>query len=339
MVDVVGHGDAGPREPYRVGGPRNRPRGAGGRGRRAARPFRGVPTQAPHRPTPTVAAPGPAHLVPARRPGAEPEVEVSLLGPVDVRGGARPFRRARTLELVVYLSVHPHGASNDAWSTALWPERAMAPPTLHSTCSAARRSLGRSRAGDDHLPRSRGWLRLGPTVGTDWGRFRALGSGAGPSDWQRALDLVRGRPFEGLERADWAVLEGLVADVEEGVVEVALRLAEHHLASGQPGGARRAATAARTALRASPFDERLYRVLLRAADAQGHPGGVESVMGELGRLLGPAFDHSGGGGPPWVELVHPETAALYRSLSRRPAVTGAPARRWGHATGMVASRL
>jgi DNA-binding SARP family transcriptional activator len=272
----------------------------------------------------------------------EVEVEVAVLGPVGVHGAARPFRRARTLELVAYLAVHPGGVTNDAWATALWPERAMAPPTLHSTCSAARRSLGRSRSGDDHLPRSRGGLRLGPTVGTDWTRFGVLAAGADPSAWQRALQLVRGRPFEGLERADWTILDGLVAEMEVGVVDVALRLAEHHLGSRATAAAarrlaaRRAAAAARAALRASPYDERLYRVLLRAADAEGHPAGVESVMGELGRRLGagsgPAAPHRGR----LVDLVHPETAALYRSLSRRraPAARGS-----GRAAGMVVGRL
>jgi hypothetical protein len=43
---------------------------------------------------------------------------------------------------------------------------------------------------------------------------------------------------------------------------------------------------------------------LRAADAQGHPGGVEAVMAELERRLGP-------------DTVHPDTAQLYRALTRR----------------------
>jgi DNA-binding SARP family transcriptional activator len=282
--------------------------------------------------------------VPPATTGAnkEGEVEVAVLGPVAVHGAARPFRRSRSLELVVYLSMHPQGASSDAWATALWPERAMASPTLHSTCSAARRSLGRSVAGLDHLPRSRGRLRLAPTVGTDWGRFRALAATDDPASWGSALTLVRGRPFEGLEHADWAVFDGFVSEIEDGVVELALRLAEYHLREGGPRSASRAARAARRALRASPFDERLYRVLLRAADAQGHPGGVESVMGELGRLL--SFDlpapslRTGVCSEPvdLPDLVHPQTADLYRSLSRHPA-----ARRLqrGRATGGVVTTL
>ncbi len=242
------------------------------------------------------------------------EIEVGVLGPVVVRGACRPLRRSRTTELVAYLALHPHGASTDVWATALWPDRLVAPATLHSTCSVARRALGRSATGRDHLPKSRGRLRLRPTVGTDWARFTRLAASPQLPEWSRALDLVRGRPFDDLA-ADWPVLEGFVAEMEEAVVDVALRVAAHHLSGARPAAARLAARAARRGLRASPFDERLYRVLLEAADRQGHPAGVESVMGELQRLLGPADSPACGG----CALVHPQTAALYHALSRHPA--------------------
>ena len=71
-------------------------------------------------------------------------------------------------------------------------------------------------------------------------------------------------------------------------------------------------------LLASPYDERLYRVLLRAADLEGNPAGVERVMAELLQVVGGA---SAGRSPRPVgasdlRAVHPETATLYRSLSR-----------------------
>lgn len=260
------------------------------------------------------------------------EVEVQILGPVDVRGAAGPFRRAWSLELVAYLAAHPRGATNEAWATALWPDRLMAAPTLYSTASAARRALGRSRAGHDHLPRRHGRLVLAPTVGTDWGRFRRLATSSSPDAWRQALDLVRGRPFQGLRSPDWTVLEGVAAEVEDGVVQTAARLAEHHLAAGDGHGAARAA---RRALLASPYDERLYRLLLRAADCQGNPAGVEAAMAELvGLVAGPAPAPARGPAParpgPWwpveaARWVHPDTAALYRSLSRRPAAAGSRA--------------
>jgi DNA-binding SARP family transcriptional activator len=252
---------------------------------------------------------------PGRGSAPEPEVVVAILGPVEVRGAAHPFRRAPALDLVVYLALHHRGASNDAWATALWPDRLMAAPTLHSTASAARRALGPSTFGHDHLPRSHGRLQLAPTVATDFQELCELSARQEPASWRAALALVRGRPFDGLRNGDWAVLEGVLSAIEESVVDLALRLANHEL---RTGSGRAAAGAARTGLLASPYDERLYRVLLQAADLEGNPAGVERVMAELLQVVGGA---SWGRSPRPaatfdLRAVHPETASLYRSLSR-----------------------
>jgi hypothetical protein len=118
--------------------------------------------------------------------------------------------------------------------------------------------------------------------------------------------LIRGRPFEELRAADWTVLEGILATVEAVVVDVASRYAEHCLSVGDPAGAE---WAARQGLRVSAYDERLYRVLLRAADGAGNPAGVESVMAELVHLVADEVEP--------YDAVHPETLLLYRRLSRR----------------------
>ena len=249
-------------------------------------------------------------------------MEVGVLGPPFVRGAARTFVRGSSRELVVYLVMHPGGAGTDNWATALWPDRVMAPASLHSTASDARRALGRSRLGHDHLPRGHGRLRLAPTVTSDWARLTALAACDDPASWSRGLGLVRGRPFDGLRSPDWTVLQGIAAEVEEAVVSLAVRVADSRLGAGDGHGAARAA---RRGLLASPYDERLYRRLLLAADAQGNPAGVESAMARLVGLL--AGDDLGGtigplpGGRPvppgMIDLVHPETIELYRSLSRR----------------------
>jgi len=242
---------------------------------------------------------GRAHLVTTN-------VDVLVLGPIEIMGAARPFTRAWAVELVVYLATHPGGVNNDQWATALWPDKAMAPASLHSTASAARRSLGTSESGDDHLPRARGRLSLGPGVRSDWDRFVELSRSAGHEEWRAALDLVRGRPFDGLRSPDWALLEGILATIEAVVVDVACRYAEHCLVALDPAGAE---WAARQGLRVSPYDERLYRVLLRAAEAAGNPAGVESVMAELVHLVADDVEP--------FDAVHPETLELYRRLSRR----------------------
>jgi DNA-binding SARP family transcriptional activator len=237
------------------------------------------------------------------------EVEVLVLGPVEIMGASRDFSRAWAKELVVYLAMHPRGASNEAWATALWPDRLMAASSLHSTASVARRALGRSREGVDHLPRSHGRLALGPTVGTDWDRFVRLADGGRPARWRSALDLVRGRPFEGLRSSDWPILEGIGPAIESSVVDLSGRLAGACLRAGDARGAE---WSARKGLLVSPYDERLYRMLLRAADLGGNPAGVEAAMAELIRLVAEGVEP--------LESVHPSTLQLYRSLTRKKGV-------------------
>jgi hypothetical protein len=236
---------------------------------------------------------------------AEVEVEVLVLGQIDVRGAKREFTRAWAKELVVYLAMHPHGASTEAWATALWPDRLMAPSSLHSTASVARRALGQARNGVDHLPRSHGRLTLSDTVSTDWDRFVVHADSDDPVDWKSALELVRGRPFEGIRSSDWPVLEGIGPAIEAAVVDLSGRLAGFCLGTGDPRGAE---WAARKGLLVSPYDERLYRVLMRAADLAGNPAGVEAAMSELVRLVADDIEP--------LDSVHPSTMDLYRSLTR-----------------------
>ena len=259
-------------------------------------------------------APGRPSGRPAGIPVPGVEVEIAVLGPVEIHGAARAFTRAWSRELVVYLAMHPTGAANESWATALWPERLMAPSSLHSTASVARRALGKARDGSDHLPRGHGRLELAPSVGTDWDRFLALAEAVGEDEdierWRQALALVRGRPFEGLRATDWAILDGTLPMIESTIVDLSGRLAGASLRVGDAAGAE---WAARRGLRVSPYDERLYRMLLRAADAAGNPSGVESVMAELVRVVTDEIEP--------VESVHPSTLALYRSLSRRKIPT------------------
>lgn len=163
-----------------------------------------------------------------------------------------------------------------------------------------------SSSGDDHLPRAHGRLSLGPSVGSDWSQFADLAERPDPECWREALELIRGRPFEGLRSPDWVLLEGIAANIEAVVVDLASRYAEYRLSVGDPGGAE---WSARQGLRVSAYDERLYRILLRAADVAGNPAGVESVMTELVRLVAEDVEP--------YDAVHPETLDLYRTLSRR----------------------
>jgi DNA-binding SARP family transcriptional activator len=260
---------------------------------------------------------------------SDPEVEVAALGPVEIRGAVRPFCRGAAKELVVYLAFHRQGARNDVWAAALWTDRCIAQSTLHSTASVARRALGQSKNGADHLPRG-GRLRLADTVRTDVDRFTQLIANPDPAGWREALALVRGRPFEGLNLADWAVLDGTQAHLESMVVDTALRVAEHLLRRGRGEDAE---WAIRRGLRASPYDERLYRALLWAAEVMGNRVGMRSTMAELRRLAADGGipvrgAKPGTGGHAAPSLLHPKTLALFRELSRGelPAARGDPSR-------------
>jgi DNA-binding SARP family transcriptional activator len=259
-----------------------------------------------------------------------PEIDVAVLGPVEIRGAAQPFRRSAAKELVVYLAFHRQGARADVWAAALWTDRCIAQSTLHSTSSVARRSLGRSESGVDHLPRRGRILRLEDSVGTDVERFARAAATPDPERWMDALGLVRGRLFDGLGLCDWAVLDGTQAEVESMVVDTALRAAAHYLRRGQ---GEEAEWVIRRGLRVSPYDERLYRALLRATEVMGNRIGLRTAMEELLRVAAdadPLCRKPGPGmrGESGHSFIHPQTLTLFRELARGgiPAAGGDPSR-------------
>jgi DNA-binding SARP family transcriptional activator len=259
----------------------------------------------------------------------DPEVEVAVLGPIEIRGAAETFCRSAARELVVYLAFHRNGSGNDEWAEALWPHQSLSRATRHSTASDARRSLGQATNGTEHLPRAGRRLRLGDSVGTDVERFARLASDPDPTSWKGALGLIRGSLFAGLKRSDWAVFDGTQAQVETMVADAALKGAEYFM--NRSG--REAEWMIRQALRVNPYDERLHRALLRAADAQGNRVGLRSVMNQLRALADepwepvsrvlPGLDVGDGG-----TSIHPQTMALFHELTqgRTPAAERSPVR-------------
>ena len=240
-------------------------------------------------------------------PQAVRAIEICLLGNVQVEGAPESFRyRRRLTELVAFLAMHPEGSTSDSFATALWPERRVPVQTLANRLSETRRALG---IASDGLPRLRkmGRRHLIADVETDWKRFKELSApDQDPESWRRALALVRGRPFDGLERGEWAQLEGFSAAIEASIVDVACRLGDHALGRGEAGLTHWAAL---QGLLASPWDERLYRLLMRAADGLGNRGGVDAALRSLALALELEGDPLLG--------IHPETSALYRRLTSR----------------------
>lgn len=261
-----------------------------------------------------VCEPEPEPTVPAisvREPeaaGPPISVAVEVLGPVRIDHSSRGFGgHPRLTELVTYLAMHRGGATSEAFSTALWPDRRIPTQTVSNRLCEARRALGLAPDGLPRLRRS-GARHLLVDVDTDWDRYRELSSESYPApSWQAALELVRGRPFEGLSRGEWVHLEGFAIAIEAAVVGVACRLGTYSLERARP---ELAEWAGQRALLVAPWDERLHRLLMRSADAMGNRGGVEAAMRSLAQAL--ELD-----GDP-LDGVHPETAALYRRLTSSP---------------------
>jgi DNA-binding SARP family transcriptional activator len=283
---------------------------------RTASDVDGVDAAAP--PYDRVQPPPPAVIAKADEAAAAtpPAVEVGVLGRVEVRGVPK-IERAKSIELIVYLALHRHGIDGEQLWEALWPDKPINRGTLHTTVTAARTGLGRAPDGSRYLPTAGdGLYRLSPAVSLDWDRFRALARAgqAGSPDaaglLHQALELVRGRALDSpaSRSYEWAVVHR--TEMETVIAETAERLGLLHLDAGDP---EQANWAARRGLAASPYDERLYRVLMRAAHAAGNPAGVETLWQELLTVLGTDLDLVD-------EDLHPNTVALYTSLRgpRRP---------------------
>jgi DNA-binding SARP family transcriptional activator len=161
-------------------------------------------------------------------------------------------------------------------------------------------------------------------VVTDVDRFRELSRAQTREAWIEAAGLLRGPPFGGLRRADWAILDGIHAHVEALVVHTVLQAAETFRRDGR---AAEAEWMVRRGLLASPYDERLYRSLLLALAAQGNRSRMRAAMAQLLTVAPGARATLQEWNTGDTDAVWPETTELYRELlCRWPAPGGAPAR-------------
>jgi DNA-binding SARP family transcriptional activator len=236
-------------------------------------------------------------------------IEVCVLGRIELRGVPR-IQRAKSMELIVYLALHPTGVDLERVWEALWPERPLNRSTLHAAASIARARLGDGPDGTPYLPLAReGLYRLSPLIDLDWTRFQNLTQLAAHDHdraipaLRQALDLVRGIPLDAITPGDyeWALVHR--TEMEAAIGDAADQLAHHYLDQHNPTDA---TWAARRGLLATPYDERLYRQLMRAAYTAGNPAGVDTVMRELLHVLD-AEDQP-------LDDLHPDTIALYKQL-------------------------
>jgi len=226
------------------------------------------PDAAP-RPEPAAPDSSPPPLVEPR-----PSVVVRLLGPVTVEGAPEALG-PQSVELIAYLACHRDGARVESIRAALWPVRPSAHNTLHRLASVTRRALGRDVDGQQLLLPLRGHVgRLAAAVRCDltevedalaFARAEPAGRDEAARRLERALALVRGRPFDGAEY-QWAHTELQVARAQRVCTEAAHHLSTLALDRDDDATAR---WASQQGLRVNPNDRVLRHDRKRAGGARG----------------------------------------------------------------------
>ncbi|MDG9709723.1 LysM peptidoglycan-binding domain-containing protein [Streptomyces sp. DH10] len=209
--------------------------------------------------------------------------EIRVLGPVEVTGVDSTGHGPRMAQLAALLFFRP-GRSADALCSDMDPVSPWSLSTLNARMQGLRRSLGNDPAGDPYVPRRKTGespYRLSPGVRCDWTRFlqlveRALPLGpAGLTDLERALTLVRGRPFGG-KPLPWA--EPYQQEMITRIIDVAHTVATYRTPAGPHHDLSAARQAVATGLDVDDTAELLYRDWCRIEAAAGNRQGLHTAI-------------------------------------------------------------
>lgn len=236
-------------------------------------------------PTPATANGQPsaaATIAPTPQP---PDVEsaqppsILLLGPLQIGSTARPIKRAATRELIAYLALHPHGASRDELTEALWPgqdpKRAL--PRFWQSVTEARKALGDAwaREGERYrIHRDRVRIDLDHLE-----RLLAANDRNDPAALDAALTLWRGLPLEG---SDYLWADGDIRRLTATSISLLERAGQARL---DRDDARGALQLAEQAIALDQFHEASWRLALQAEHALGLRESITRRYGELARSL------------------------------------------------------
>ncbi|MEV6048659.1 LysM peptidoglycan-binding domain-containing protein [Streptomyces xanthochromogenes] len=205
--------------------------------------------------------------------------EISVLGPVQVPGVSSSGHGPRAAQLAALLYFKP-GRRADTLCVDMDPLTPWSKKTLDSRLGDLRRSFGDDPHGNPYVPRRTARddaYGLSPQVRCDWTRFeqmaeRALANGpACVKDLERALGLVRGRPF-GASALPWA--EPHQQEMITRIVDVAHTVATWRLAPGPHHDLGAARQAIATGLEVDETAEIIYRDWLRIEHAAGNRPGL-----------------------------------------------------------------
>jgi DNA-binding SARP family transcriptional activator len=200
-----------------------------------------------------------------RGPSPVPALSISLLGPLRIDGTKQPLKRAATRELIAYLALHPHGATRDELTEAVWPaqnpERIL--PRFWQSVTDARRALADAWVRDgEHYHLDRTHIRI------DLDQLDRLLANTGPDDdephaLEAALELWRGEPLEG---SDYTWADGDIRRLTATYLGLLERAGHARL---ERGDARGALQMAEQAIALDQFHEPSWRLALQAEHALG----------------------------------------------------------------------
>lgn len=246
---------------------------------------------------------------------------VLLLGQVRViatNGTADPSRISQLTALAALLTLRPEPDPRDV-DAVLAPSPFYVPAPGHASAQGSLRGrasalsklrdwLGQAPDGSLCLPPA-GW-RLHPAVTSDWADFQELyrqgmnhRTPAADAALRRALDLVRGRPFDSAYGLyPWA--EPYRQDMISAIIDASHELAKRRLAGGDYSGCE---AALHSGLAAVPEAEILHRglmVLYATTGQRDHLAATINLLAQVNASLGCDFS--------------PETVALIGDLTSHP---------------------
>ncbi|MFE0930221.1 LysM peptidoglycan-binding domain-containing protein [Streptomyces mutabilis] len=246
------------------------------------RPSPGPGEEAPDA-EPTVGAPSTAAKAAEGTTDDPHAPQIRVLGPIEVTGVAGTGHGPRLAQLATLLFFRP-GRSAETLCADMDPANPWSLSTLNARMQGLRRSLGSDPDGDPYVPRRKSGqdpYRLSPAVRCDWTHFlqlveRALPAGpAGLPDLEKALSLVRGRPFGGAP-LPWA--EPYQQEMTTRIVDVAHTVATYRTAPGPHQDLSAARRAVATGLDADQTSELIYRDWCRLEHAAGNRQGLHTAI-------------------------------------------------------------
>lgn len=256
--------------------------------------------------------------------GLDCDIELRVLGRVEVIGADRDFESARALDIISYLAFNRDGADADQLKTWIWPVDE--PPTdkaFANVMTRARKGLGVDDEGQPYLSKAGtdGVYRLSKLVGTDFDQFQLLVEQSRDLDDDEALSrlvaavrLVRSVPFTGGGAMGYLWTDnGVRAHIDYAIDEAVHRCADTALALGDSATARWAAFRGLTIV---PGCEQCYRRRFLAASLDHNRSELSAAMVELQKMA--SLDQ---GEPEASDAISPELVELYEELMRHPTST------------------